>query len=103
MNRILIATAALLAILNLSGCMFARADGYHYDHGDLVSTDGTMRYIGWCGVHPRNAHCLNTPGPSAAAVSAAAFAPMTGVEPTTYRRAPNALPHTGNGRSASAF
>jgi len=103
MKRIVIAIAAILAVLNLSACVFATADGYHYDHGDLVSSDGTMRYLGWCNVHPHNAHCQNASASSAAAISTASFAPVTGVEPTTYRRAPAGQPRVGNGDGASTF
>lgn len=63
MKRMLIATAVLVASLNLSGCMVALAGGnYHPDHGDLVNNDGTVRYVGWCHLHPRNSHCQNGPG-----------------------------------------
>ena len=58
MNKTMIIAAALAAVLNLSGCVLATAgSGYHYDHGDLVSSDGDVRYIGWCDVHPHNSHC----------------------------------------------
>ena len=68
MKNLLIATAALIAALNLSGCTLVMASsGYHGDHGDLVSSDGSIRYIGWCDVHRRNSHCLDTnPGNTAA-------------------------------------
>lgn len=58
MKKTLIVAAVLFAGLNLSGCVLATAGaGYHGDHGDLVSKDGTVRYIGWCEVHPQNSHC----------------------------------------------
>jgi hypothetical protein len=58
MKKLLIATAVLLGILNLSGCTLVLAGGgYHYEQGDLVSADGTVRYMGWCNVHPHNSHC----------------------------------------------
>ncbi|HTT07009.1 MAG TPA: hypothetical protein VMF64_17150 [Steroidobacteraceae bacterium] len=61
MNKTLIATAALIGALNLSGCMLVMgSSGYHGDHGDLVSSDGSVRYIGWCDVHPHNSRCLDT-------------------------------------------
>jgi len=59
MKNILIATAALIALANLPGCALVMAgSGYHNDHGDLVSSDGSVRYIGWCNVHPHFSHCL---------------------------------------------
>lgn len=61
MKKLVIATAALVAALNLSGCTLMMASsGYHGDHGDLVSGDGSVRYVGWCDVHPHNSHCLDT-------------------------------------------
>ena len=67
MKRTLIFTAALIAALDLSGCMVLMAgNGYHPDQGDLVSGDGTVRYVGWCQVHPHNAHCLAPQGPPVA-------------------------------------
>lgn len=61
MKNTLIVTAALIGALNLSGCMLVMGNsGYHGDHGDLVSSDGSVRYIGWCEVHPHNARCLDT-------------------------------------------
>lgn len=58
MRKSFIVTALLFAVLNLSGCMLA-GRGYHYDHGDLVSNDGTVRYVDWCHVHSHNSHCLD--------------------------------------------
>jgi hypothetical protein len=60
MKKTLIVAAGLLCALNLSGCVLSGGGGYHYDHGDLVSNDGTIRYVGWCRLHPRNSHCLDT-------------------------------------------
>ena len=61
MKKILIITAVLFSSLNLSGCMVALAGGnYHPDHGDLVSSDGTVRYVGWCHLHTRNSHCQDS-------------------------------------------
>lgn len=61
MKNLSIITAALIAALNLSGCTLMMASsGYHGDHGDLVSSDGSIRYVGWCDVHPHNSHCLDT-------------------------------------------
>lgn len=58
MKQIFIVTAALFAALNLSGCALVTAGGgYHNEQGDLVSRDGNIDYVGWCDVHPRNAHC----------------------------------------------
>jgi hypothetical protein len=56
MKTTLIVAAALFAALNLSGCVLG-GGGYHHDHGDLVSNDGTMHYVGWCRAHPHNSHC----------------------------------------------
>jgi len=67
MKRTLITTAALTAALSLSGCMVLMSGGdYHRDHGDLVSNDGTVRYVGWCEVHQHNSRCLATQGPPVA-------------------------------------
>lgn len=83
MNKTSMTIAALFAIVNLSGCVLVMAGGsYHSDHGDLVSEDGTIRYVGWCNVHPHYSRC----GGSAAAaarpdVAAASVEP----EPTSYR------------------
>jgi len=58
MQKSLITTAVLFAILNLTGCALVMpGDGYHADHGDLVNSDGTFRYVGWCEVHRHNSHC----------------------------------------------
>lgn len=67
MKKTLIVAAVLLAALNLSGCVLIDGGGYHSEHGDLVSNDGTIHYVGWCKAHPRNSHCLDTRGSSAAA------------------------------------
>ncbi|HEY7930515.1 MAG TPA: hypothetical protein VID71_10905 [Steroidobacteraceae bacterium] len=78
MKNSLIATATLIAALNLSGCMLAMgSSGYHGEQGDLVSSDGSVRYIGWCQVHPHNAHCLATgeAKPAALHPGAVALAP----------------------------
>lgn len=76
MKKLFIGTAALIAALNLSGCMLVMSEGdYHGDHGDLVSSDGSIRYVGWCDVHPHNSHCLAAPGATAAAT--AALTPVT--------------------------
>lgn len=82
MKKILIVAAALVGALNLSGCMVVMAGGgYHGDHGDLVSSDGSVRYVGWCALHVHNSHCLDTgvhaaviQPPSAGAVPTAAVA-----------------------------
>ncbi len=61
MKKTLIVTAVLMAILNLSGCMLVFAGGgYHADKEDLVSADGTVRYVGWCNVHPHNTRCRSS-------------------------------------------
>jgi hypothetical protein len=61
MKTTLTAVAALIAALSLSGCMLVTGgSGYHGEHGDLVSSDGSVRYIGWCDVHPHNSRCLST-------------------------------------------
>jgi hypothetical protein len=60
MKKTLIVAAVLLTALNLSGCVLMARGGYHYDHGDLVSNDGTIHYVGWCKTHPHNSHCLDT-------------------------------------------
>jgi hypothetical protein len=79
MKKPLIATAALIAALNLSGCMLVMSGSdYHGDHGDLVSSDGSVRYVGWCDVHRHNSRCLNPQATAAAA-------PATTVDPATYR------------------
>ncbi|HEX4049887.1 MAG TPA: hypothetical protein VHY19_03290 [Steroidobacteraceae bacterium] len=86
MKNLLIATAALIAALNLSGCTLVMAgNGYHGDHGDLVSSDGTIRYVGWCDVHPHNSHCLNTPTADTAAISPVTVgaAPVAAVDPAS--------------------
>jgi hypothetical protein len=55
--NLLPAMAALLATLNLSGCMVLDGESYHNDRGDLVSNDGSIRYVGWCEVHPHGRGC----------------------------------------------
>lgn len=49
---------AVIAALNVSGCMFLDQQGYHNDHGNLVRDDGAVSYEGWCDLHPRNRHCV---------------------------------------------
>ncbi len=64
---LLTAAAALLAVLNLQGCMVFDREGrgYHRDRGDLINNDGTVRYVGWCDVHSPDSRCLPTsPGPA---------------------------------------
>lgn len=52
----------LTAAVNLAGCMTLSADGpFHDDGGDLVSNDGSVRYVGWCRLHSRNANCAAAP------------------------------------------
>jgi hypothetical protein len=88
MKKPIIGTAALIAALNLSGCMLVMAGGdYHGDQGDLVSRDGTIRYVGWCDVHPHNAHCLSGPDANTAALSPVTVGAtsITTVDRTTYR------------------
>ncbi len=81
MKNALIATA-LLAALNLSGCMISLAGGgYHADQGDLVSRDGTVRYIGWCSLHTHNSRCLNTTTPAPLQSVTASLAPPVEAEP----------------------
>jgi hypothetical protein len=63
MKKTLIVAAALFALVNLSGCVFLMPGaGYHADHGDLVSNDGTVHYIGWC-------DCLDRDSPANATAS----------------------------------
>jgi hypothetical protein len=70
MKKTLVVTAALVASLNLSGCVIALAGGnYHPDHGDLVSNDGNVRYVGWCHLHARNAHCQDSQAVDTAALN----------------------------------
>lgn len=56
---------AFLLILNLSGCTLLDGENYHYDRGDLVSNDGSIRYVGWCNAHPHSRYC----GPAHVAVA----------------------------------
>ncbi len=66
MKKLFIVTAAVFAGLNLSGCMLVMAGGgYHPDHGDLVSGDGSIRYVAWCDVHRHSSYCRNA-APAAA-------------------------------------
>jgi outer membrane lipoprotein SlyB len=82
MKNTLMATAALLAALNLSGCVISLAGGgYHADQGDLVSRDGTVRYVGWCSVHTHNSRCLDTTTPAPLQSVTVALAPPVEVEP----------------------
>jgi hypothetical protein len=82
MKKIFIATAALLAAVNLSGCMISLAGGgYHADQGDLVSRDGTVRYVGWCSLHAHNSHCLSTAAAASLQSVTASWAPSLEVEP----------------------
>jgi len=82
MKNTLIATAVLLAALNLSGCMISLAGGgYHADQGDLVSRDGTVRYVGWCSLHTHNSHCLDNTTPAPVESVAVALAPSVELEP----------------------
>jgi hypothetical protein len=75
MKKLLIATATLIGALNLSGCMLVmEGSDYHGDHGDLVSSDGAIRYVGWCEVHPHNSHCLDTQNGNTVAIHPGAVA-----------------------------
>ncbi|HWG76677.1 MAG TPA: hypothetical protein VN660_07760 [Steroidobacteraceae bacterium] len=88
MKKLFISTAALIAALNLSGCMLMMAgSGYHGDQGDLVSNDGDIRYVGWCDVHPHNAHCLSSSDAKTDAIAPAPArsAAVTKNHPTPYR------------------
>ena len=74
MTKTFLATAALFAVSNLTGCALVTAgSGYHNEHGDLVSRDGDIHYVGWCDVHPHNAHCRT----SAAIIAASTEEPAT--------------------------
>lgn len=74
-NSLFGATAALLAVMSLAGCATLDAEGsYHYEHGDRVANDGSIRYVGWCDCRPHNAHCVN-PSPEDVAVAAALALP----------------------------
>ena len=53
----LLAVVSALTALNLSGCMVLDGKAYHDDRGDLVSNDASIRYVGWCEVHPSDRHC----------------------------------------------
>lgn len=66
MKRIFAAILALVTVLTLSGCMALEGEGnFHGDRGDLVNSDGTVRYVGWCELHPHNANCTSqSPGPA---------------------------------------
>lgn len=62
MRKPLILMTALAAVVNLSGCMVLSGEGpFHGDRGDLVNSDETVRYVGWCELHPRNAYCAPAP------------------------------------------
>jgi hypothetical protein len=55
---------AVIAALNLSGCMILNGRGYHNDRGDLVGTDDAgigVRYVGWCKLHPHTRDCAPAP------------------------------------------
>jgi hypothetical protein len=55
--NLLVACAAVLVMLSLSGCWVPPDHGpYTYDRGDRVDRDGN-RDVGWCVEHPGNVHC----------------------------------------------
>ena len=71
MKAFMTATIALVAVLN-AGCMaFIEHGTFHGDRGDLVSSDGTVRYVGWCELHKQSASC-RSPLPETAVALAAA-------------------------------
>jgi hypothetical protein len=53
----LLAVSAALVAVNLTGCMVLDGKSYHNDRGDLVANDASIRYVGWCEVHPQDRHC----------------------------------------------
>lgn len=55
----LTAITALALMADLSGCtlVLSGEHGWHGDRGDLVNKDATVRYVGWCDLHPRSAKC----------------------------------------------
>jgi hypothetical protein len=56
-NTLLAVCAAILAIVNLSGCEITHDEvGYRYEQGDRIGPDD-RRDVGWCIAHADNEHC----------------------------------------------
>ena len=62
MKRLLATSVALATVLNAGCVVLDRGEGpFHSDRGDLVSRDGTVRYVGFCDLHPHHASCVTPP------------------------------------------